>query len=86
MWLGLSTVNEAFQALFFGTGSWFGLILMLILIVGLVLKWKESAVLMVPVSVLLGLQYLDYDLGTHTLIMWLASCFIVLWVIKELTK
>ena len=78
-----SIVDQAFQSLFFGAGSWLGLILMLMLIVGLVLKWKEAAVLMFPVSIFLGLQYLDNDLGVHTSIMWLSSVFIVLWVIKE---
>lgn len=74
----MSEVDEVFNSLFYGGGSWLGLILMLILIIGLCIKWRNASVIMLPISMLLGINYLSNSLGWHGLIMFLTSIFILI--------
>lgn len=80
----LEAVNAAFEALLFGSGSWFGLMLMLSICLGLMLKWKYSGVLFFPVMIFLGIEYLGHDLPWHALIVWSSSLFLLLYMIKQL--
>jgi len=75
--VALSTINEAFQALFYGDGSWLGILLMLTLIIGLLLKWKYSGILLFPVTLFLGLDYIAESLNWHAAIMFFATCFML---------
>jgi hypothetical protein len=77
-------VNSAFESLFFGAGSWFGLLLILSISLGLMLKWKYSGVLFLPVMVFLGLDYLSHDLAWQALIVWSSSLFLLLYMVKQL--
>lgn len=70
--------NELFTVLFYGQGVWLGLLLLLMLMLGISIKYPRAGLLMLPVSVFLGVDYLGHDLGWHSLIMWLASVFILL--------
>ena len=73
----MSAIDDVFTALFYGTGSWLGLLLFITLILGITFAWKYGGLLMMPVSIFLGLLYLDNSLGWHGLIMVLVAIFIV---------
>lgn len=53
----MSVIAELFQELMFGSGAIIGLICSLILVVLAAWKNKYLAVLMVPVSIIIGVQY-----------------------------
>ena len=79
----MSDVELAFTELFFGTGSWLGILLLLSIIVVLALKNRFIAVLMIPVTLFLGIDYLDNGLMWNSIIMFLSSIFILLNAIKN---
>jgi len=80
----MSEADEFFNALFFGNGSWLGLILIVLLMMVLIYRWKEVGVLMIPVSVLLGIEYLSNNLGWHAMIMFLNGVFMIIYLIRKL--
>jgi hypothetical protein len=82
----LTAIDDVFTSLLYGVGSWFGLLLMLTLIIALMLKWKESLVLLLPVTMLLGLNYMTNGLGWHSLIMFLTAIFLLFYGLNELQK
>jgi hypothetical protein len=65
--------------------SWFGLIGFLILC-GLMTSSKNQivAVMSVPIAVLVAIEYLSVGLGWHSLIMFVASVGLVVYIAKEL--
>jgi hypothetical protein len=79
----LGAIDDAFNALFFGSGSWLGLLLFLSIMISLVLKWKYIGVLVVPVAVFLGLDYIGYDMSWHAVIMFFTGAFIVVYMMKK---
>lgn len=82
----MSAIDDVFTALFYGTGSWLGLLLFMTLTLGITFAWKYGGFLMMPVSIFLGITYLDNDLGWHGLIMVLVAIFIVTSMIYEAKK
>lgn len=82
----MGLVDEAFESLFFGSGSWLGLLLFLVIIIVLLLKWKYTGVLTLPITIFLGLDYLEKSLDWHSMIMFFTSIFILLYLVKELKK
>ena len=82
----LSTINQVFQALFYGDGSWLGVLLLLSIIVGLLLRWKYMGALLLPITIFLALDYLNHSLGWQSLIMFLTSTFIILYLINEMRR
>ena len=76
-------IEEVFTELFFGAGSWLGLLLLLSLILGLLFKNRYIGALMLPVSIFLGINYLNYNLGWHAIIMFFTSIFILVFMIKN---
>jgi len=79
----MGVVDEAFESLFFGSGSWLGLLLFLILITGLLFKWKSMGVLLLPVTVFFGIEYLNKGLKWQSMIMFLSSIFILFYLITR---
>ena len=79
-----TAVNDAFQALFFGSGSWLGILLFLSIYLGLTLKWKYAGVLFLPVTIFLGLDYISHDLAWHAIIIWISSLFLMFYMVKQL--
>ena len=75
-------VNQAFQSLFYGDGSWLGIILLLSLCLGLVLKWKYAGVLFLPINLFIGIDYLNRNMAWHAIIMFFATVFILIFMIK----
>lgn len=73
------TVQAIFSELFYGAGSWLGLLILLVFIVALCLAQRYLGLLMLPVAIYLGIEYLTYPtLMWNALIMFLASIFILM--------
>ncbi len=73
------SVEIAFDELFFGSGSWLGLLLLLTIIILLSAQSKFVGGLMIPVSVFIGISYLSYpSLMWNALIMFLCSIMILI--------
>ena len=79
----MAVVDEAFTALFFGTGSWLGILLFLSIIIGLLLKWKYTGALLLPITIFLALEYLAQDMAWESIIMFFTSVFIMIYMMKE---
>ena len=79
----MSEIAEAFTELFYGSGSWLGLLLLLALITALAMKTRYGGLLMIPVCVFLGISYLSYPaLMWNALIMFIASIFLLYELVK----
>jgi predicted membrane-bound dolichyl-phosphate-mannose-protein mannosyltransferase len=78
----LSGIDDVFNALFFGAGSWLGLLLFISIIIGLLYKTKYSGALLLPIAVFLGISYLDASLPWHAVIMLFTSIFIIVYMAK----
>jgi len=76
----MSILDEAFESLFFGAGSWLGLLLFLIIITGLLFKWKYMGILLLPITIFLGIEYLSQGLKWQSIIMFLSSIFILFYL------
>jgi len=77
------TFQDFFLELLYGTGSWFGVLLLLAFIIGLLMRWKYSGVLLLPVTIFLGIDYLNNDLGWQSIIMFASSVFIIVYMAKK---
>ncbi len=73
-------IETVFQELLFGSMSYLVLLVFLALVWALVLMRRELAALMLPFSVIMGLEYLTNNLGWHGLFMFINSIFIMLYV------
>jgi len=62
-------IEEIFNELFFGSGGWLGLLLLLTIIVLLGIKSKVLAVLFIPLSIFLGITYLQ-NVDPSSNLMW----------------
>jgi len=79
----IGVIDEAFESLFFGSGSWLGLLLFLIIITGLLFKWKYAGVLLLPMTIFLGIEYLNEGLKWQCMIMFLSSIFILFYLLTK---
>lgn len=73
-------IETIFTELMFGSLSYLMLLIFLAVIWALVLMRKELAALMLPLSVIMGLEYLTNSLGWHAIFMFLNAIFIMLFV------
>jgi len=62
-------IEEIFNELFFGSGGWLGLLLLLTIIVLLGMKSKVLAVFFIPLSIFLGITYLQ-NVDPSNNLMW----------------
>jgi len=81
-------IEEIFNELFFGSGGWLGLLLLLTIIVLLGMKSKVLAVLFIPLSIFLGVTYLQNldpsnDLMWGGILMFLATIFLTVRLAKD---
>lgn len=53
----MNSVDLAFESLFFGSGSYLGLLLLITIMVSLLHKWRSSGVLILPTIFLLETEY-----------------------------
>lgn len=72
-----------FQELFFGAGAWLGLILYLSMTLAPAYKWRESGILFLPITIFLGITYLNESLEWHALIMFFTAVFIIYLLVKR---
>ena len=80
----MSEIADIFSELFYGSGSWLGLLLLLALMIAISLKNRYAGLLMIPVAVFLGISYLSYPaLMWNALIMFIASVFLLYQVISQ---
>jgi len=77
------TFQDFFFELLYGSGSWFGVLLLLAFIIGLLMRWKYSGVLLLPVTVFLAIDYLNNDLAWQSMIMFVTSVFIIVYMAKK---
>jgi len=75
--------QDFFFELLYGSGSWFGVVLLLAFIIGLLTRWKYSGVLLLPVTVFLAIDYLKNDLAWQSIIMFVSSVFIIVYMAKK---
>jgi len=72
----------AFQELFYGSGMWLGILIILSFVVGLSLKNKYASILCLPVTIFLGIDYIvNMTTQTHlwgSLIMFFTSIFLII--------
>ena len=76
-------MNAAWESLFFGSGSWLGLLIIISITVALLVRYKYIAVLTTPVTILLGIEYLNRNLGWHSLIMFFTSLFVLIYIVSK---
>jgi len=75
--------QDFFFELLYGSGSWFGVVLLLAFIIGLLTRWKYSGVLLLPVTIFLAIDYLKNDLAWQSIIMFVSSVFIIVYMAKK---
>jgi hypothetical protein len=79
----MSGIALVFDELFYGSGAWLGILLLLVIILGISLKTKYAGLLMIPVTVFLGIDYLTEDMLWHSIIMFITSVFVVINVFRK---
>ena len=79
----MSEIEEVFEVLFFGSGSWLGLLLFLTIFLVLMLRWKYASCLLIPIAIFIGLEYLSNDLAWHALTMFMTTIFMLGYLAKE---
>jgi len=77
------TFQDFFFELLYGSGSWFGVLLLLAFIIGLLMRWKYSGVLLLPITIFLAIDYLNNDLAWQSIIMFVSSVFIIVYMAKK---
>ena len=72
-------ISVVFEELFYGSGAWLGLLLLLAIITGLMARSKEISVLMIPVTLFLAIDYFGREmLIWNGIIMLCTTVFIVM--------
>lgn len=79
----MSSISQVFTELFYGSGAWLGILLLLTIIISLSAKIKYAGVLTLPIVVFLGIDYITNDLLWNAVIMFFASIFIVISLVKH---
>ena len=80
----MSEIETFFETLLFGSGLYYlGLLLVLSICVGL-LQWKYGGVIVMPVLILLGMEYLAKSLPYPAIICFFVSVFALLYMVKQL--
>lgn len=82
----MSAYDDAFQSLLYGDGSLIGLTLVLGVSILLVLRWKYSTVLLLPIHVLLTVEYLTNELSTHAFVLGFLVLFNLVYLAVKRNK
>jgi hypothetical protein len=78
----MSEIAIAFDELFYGSGMWLGLLLLIAIIIGISLKAKWAGIITLPATVFMGINYLTEGLMWHAILMVLTGVFIVVNMFK----
>ena len=87
----MAAIDEVFEALFFGSGAWLGLLIFLTLSVSLVLMWKYAGFFVALIILMFEVEYytrLD-DYGNHVwkmIILLFVGLFIGAFSITKINK
>ena len=79
-------VAVAFQELFYGEGIWLGILLILAIVTGLTMKNRYATVLCLPVTIFMGINYLQNGTGNQlwgAIIMFCATIFLVVQLMRN---
>ena len=79
-------VAIAFQELFYGEGIWLGILLILAIVTGLTMKNRYATVLCLPVTIFMGINYLQNGTGNQlwgAIIMFCATIFLVVQLMRN---
>lgn len=79
----MSEIGTAFNELFYGSGAWLGILLLLSIIIALSLKTKWAAVMTLPVSIFLGIDYVTNELYWNAAIMFFSCIFVLIQVMRR---
>ena len=78
------SISSILEELFYGSGSWLGLLLYLVIIVSLTVKVRYAGLLTLPICIFLAIEYLGYPaLMWHSVIMFIAGVFILITIFKS---
>lgn len=64
-------IDDAFNALMFGSGAWIGFLLIAGIIILITYRVKESSLIFMPVSAIFGVLYLR-NVAVSSMFMWAA--------------
>lgn len=78
--------QQFFFEILYGSGSWIGLLLIVALFVIITASHKYSAVIVMPISVFVMVNYLQQDLGWHGIVIFIVGILLFLSRGKELKK
>lgn len=79
----MTDISLVFSELFYGSGAWLGILLLLTILISLSAKIKYAGVLTLPIVVFLGIDYITNDLLWNAVIMFFASIFIIISLVKN---
>jgi len=84
----MSEIQQAFTELLYGSGAWLGLILIVTIIVVTSHRNKYLALIFIPVTIFMGISYLNNvtlnsDLTWMALIMFITSTFLLIKIAKQ---
>ena len=84
----MTEIAEVFTEMFYGGGAWLMLIILVSMILTISVKVKHSIILFIPISIFLGLNYLDNATASNNLewcaiIMWIVPVFLILIAIQQ---
>jgi uncharacterized oligopeptide transporter (OPT) family protein len=88
----MTLIDDTFNALFFGSGYWLGIMIVLLLSISICLMWKYAVPFVVLADFGLELRYYDYYMATTTntwaitniFILLMLQIFLVIWFIDKL--
>lgn len=73
----MSEVEEAFQVLLYGEGAWIGLLLFMTVMIVIGAKSKWASILFIPLSVFIGISYLE-NVSVSSNFMWCAIMMFIM--------
>jgi len=82
----MSSISDVFTELLYGEGIWFGLLILLAIIIGISAKTKYGGLFCLPITVFLGIDYLGQGETYHlwgAIIMFITSVFLILNIAKQ---
>lgn len=75
----MSAIDDVFNALLFGSGSWLGLIIIIAVIISVALgtRKKVGSMIFIPVTVFMAIEYLN-NVSVNSKFMWSAVIMFIL--------
>jgi hypothetical protein len=67
-----------FTSLLYGSGSYIGLTILIVLLVGLFLKWRDTVVVSSPILIYVGILYVTNALAPQAVLSFIAASFMIL--------